>query len=148
MTVQIVVPFFYVGWVACLAQLVAGCLVLPSLARQDLRGTAANLIQVHILPEKAAYSPALPRSLSCRGAAFVRCFPSPTFQAKSWNECARRSWATRCQLMQATFWRISLQSAVRSGTSRRHPMDCLPVQPLSRTMPMPLTVHHLPLVTL
>lgn len=43
---QIVVPFFYVGWVACLAHLVSGCLVLPSLARQDLRATAAKLIQV------------------------------------------------------------------------------------------------------
>jgi hypothetical protein len=43
---QVVVPFFYVGWVACLAQLVAGCLVLPSLARQDLRRTSANIIQV------------------------------------------------------------------------------------------------------
>ncbi|KAK9904804.1 hypothetical protein WJX75_002805 [Coccomyxa subellipsoidea] len=43
---HVVVPFFYVGWVACLAQLVAGCLVLPSLARQDLRRTSANIIQV------------------------------------------------------------------------------------------------------
>ncbi|BDA49628.1 hypothetical protein COCOBI_14-2480 [Coccomyxa sp. Obi] len=42
---HIVVPFYYVGSVACLAHLVSGCLVLPSLARQDLRATAAQLIQ-------------------------------------------------------------------------------------------------------
>jgi len=43
--VQVVVPFFYVGWVACLAQLVAGCVVLPTSARQAFRTTAADLIQ-------------------------------------------------------------------------------------------------------
>lgn len=45
---QDVVIFFYVGWVACLAELVAGCMVLPSLARQELRSIVTHLMQVKL----------------------------------------------------------------------------------------------------
>jgi hypothetical protein len=40
------VPWLYVGWVAALAEIIAGCVVLPSLAREELRSTITNLMQV------------------------------------------------------------------------------------------------------
>ena len=39
-------PFWYNGWLVALADILAGCLVLTSLARQDVKHTSAALIAV------------------------------------------------------------------------------------------------------
>ena len=39
-------PFWYNGWLVALADILAGCLVLTSLARQDVKHTSADLIAV------------------------------------------------------------------------------------------------------
>ena len=43
---QVVVPFWYNGWLVALADVLAGCFVLTSLARQDVKHTSAKLIAV------------------------------------------------------------------------------------------------------
>ena len=47
---QVVVPFWYNGWLVALADILAGCFVLTSLARQDVKHTSAKLIAVSALP--------------------------------------------------------------------------------------------------
>ena len=47
---QVVVPFWYNGWLVALADILAGCLVLTSLARQDVKHTSAALIAVRDMP--------------------------------------------------------------------------------------------------
>ena len=39
-------PFWYNGWLVALADVLAGCFVLTSLARQDVKHTSAKLIAV------------------------------------------------------------------------------------------------------
>lgn len=43
-------PFWYNGWLVALADILAGCLVLTSLARQDVKHTSADLIAVRDMP--------------------------------------------------------------------------------------------------
>lgn len=43
---QVVVPFWYNGWLVALADTLAGSFVLTSLARQDLKHTSAKLVAV------------------------------------------------------------------------------------------------------
>lgn len=43
---QVVIPFWYNGWLVALADIIAGCFVLTSLARQDVKHTSAKLIAV------------------------------------------------------------------------------------------------------
>ena len=49
---QVIVPFYYTGLTSCLAEYVAGFLVLPSLARHELQCTSALIVQVseHAFP--------------------------------------------------------------------------------------------------
>ena len=43
---QVIVPMYYVGFTSCLAEYFAGCMVLPTLARQELQTTSAAVLQV------------------------------------------------------------------------------------------------------
>ena len=45
---QVVVPFWFNGWLVALADILAGCFVLTSLARQDVKNTSAKLIAVSV----------------------------------------------------------------------------------------------------
>ncbi len=47
---QVVIPFWLNGWLVALADIWAGCFVLTSLARQDVKHTSAKLIAVSALP--------------------------------------------------------------------------------------------------
>jgi hypothetical protein len=43
---QIIINIYFAGFLTCLAEILAGCLILPRLARQDLRRTGSLLIRV------------------------------------------------------------------------------------------------------
>ncbi len=45
-------PFYYAGLVTALAEMFSGSIVLPSLARKDLRMTSSHLIRVRLLQMK------------------------------------------------------------------------------------------------